>query len=63
MSNLVPFLFGENTIRVIPSETGEPLFVAKDVAKALEYTSKLSLMNGRVAIGLLPLEESRTYSS
>lgn len=39
MSNLVPFLFGENTIRVIPSETGEPLFVAKDVAKALEYTS------------------------
>ena len=51
MSNLVPFLFGENTIRVIPSETGEPLFVAKDVALALEYE-----WNGAARVAHVPEE-------
>jgi prophage antirepressor-like protein len=33
----MPFAFGDNMVRVLRDENGEPLFVAKDVARALEY--------------------------
>lgn len=46
MSTLLPFAFGESMIRVIPDESGEPLFVGKDVAKALGYPeSSLKQLN------------------
>ena len=34
---ITPFNFGENLVRVIKDENGEPWFVAKDVAEALGY--------------------------
>ncbi len=37
MSQLIPFSFNKNNIRVIQDEQGEPWFVAKDVAAALGY--------------------------
>ena len=33
----LPFSFEGRPLRVLRDETGEPLFVAKDVALALEY--------------------------
>lgn len=38
MSNIVPFSFGSHQVRVVTDDTGEPLFVAKDVAEALGYS-------------------------
>lgn len=38
MTNIVPFSFESNEIRVVTDESGEPLFVAKDVLQALEYS-------------------------
>ena len=38
-SNLVPYAFGENLVRVLMDENGDPIFVAKDVTRALEYSS------------------------
>lgn len=35
--NLVPFAFGDSLVRVVRDESGNPWFVAKDVAKALDY--------------------------
>ena len=37
MNEIMPFMFGENVVRVITDGNGEPWFVAKDVAKALNY--------------------------
>ena len=37
MSNIIPFNFKDQNIRVIQDNNGEPLFVAKDVALALGY--------------------------
>ena len=36
-SSLTPFAFGENLVRTITDESGNPWFVAKDVALALGY--------------------------
>lgn len=36
-SQITPFVFDENVVRVVRDERGEPWFVAKDVAKALDY--------------------------
>jgi hypothetical protein len=38
MSNMLQFAFDNNEIRVSCDQDGEPWFVAKDVAEALEYT-------------------------
>lgn len=51
MSEIISSLFGENIIRVILSETGDPLFVAKDVALALEYE-----WNGAARVAHVPEE-------
>lgn len=37
MMPITPFNFGENSIRVVSDENGEPLFVGKDVCAALGY--------------------------
>jgi len=37
MSSIIPFSFAHNQVRVITDETGEPLFVGKDVALVLGY--------------------------
>ena len=37
MSNVIPFNYGDNLIRVVNDETtGEPLWVVKDVCVALD---------------------------
>lgn len=36
-TNITPFAFEESLVRVITDENGEPWFVAKDVALALDY--------------------------
>ena len=38
MNEIMPFMFGESVVRVITDESGEPWFVAKDVALALGYS-------------------------
>ena len=35
--NLIPFQFESTSIRVVTDESGEPLFVAKDICEALGY--------------------------
>ncbi len=37
MSNIIPFQFDNNPIRVVTDEHGEPLFVGKDICDALGY--------------------------
>jgi len=39
MSGLIPFQFGERPIRVVTDESGEPLFVGKDVCEVLGYVN------------------------
>lgn len=51
MNNLVPFSFEDKSIRVVSDERGEPLFVAKDVAEALDY-----VWNGTSRIEHVPVE-------
>ncbi|WP_165070983.1 BRO family protein [Desulfovibrio sp. ZJ200] len=52
MSNaLMPFAFGDNLVRVINDENGNPWFVAKDVALALGYE-----WNGAARIAHVPDE-------
>lgn len=34
---VIPFQFGETTIRVVADENGNPLFVGKDICDALGY--------------------------
>ncbi|MDE6735527.1 MAG: hypothetical protein K2J64_08690 [Desulfovibrio sp.] len=48
---LVPFAFGDNLVRVLRDENGEPWFVAKDVALALGYE-----WNGKACIAHVPDE-------
>ncbi len=38
MNNLIPFKFESKSVRVIQDENGDFLFVAKDIAEALDYT-------------------------
>lgn len=38
MKQLTPFAFESHDVRVLADDNGDPLFVAKDVAEALEYT-------------------------
>jgi len=56
-SNLVPFMFGENHVRVRMDDSGNPWFVAKDVARALDYE-----WNGAARIAHVP-EEWRGVTS
>ena len=49
--NLVPFAFGENLVRSMLDEAGNPWFVAKDVALALNYQ-----WNGQSCIAHVPEE-------
>lgn len=35
MSNIIPFVFENHSVRVLADDNGEPLFVARDVAAAL----------------------------
>lgn len=51
MNEIMPFMFGESVVRVITDESGDPWFVAKDVAKALGYR-----WNGAVCIAHVPEE-------
>ena len=37
MSSVTPFQFEAKSIRVVTDESGEPLFVAKDICEALGY--------------------------
>lgn len=39
MNHIIPFMYGENQIRVIEDEEGTPWFVAKDVARILGYSN------------------------
>lgn len=57
MNEIMPFMFGENVVRVITDGNGEPWFVAKDVAKALGYQWK-----GVATIGHVPNEWRGVYS-
>lgn len=57
MNEIMPFMFGENVVRVITDESGEPWFVAKDVAKALGYR-----WNGVSRIAHVPEEWRRVTS-
>ena len=43
MSNLIPFQFQKNQIRVITDESGEPLFYAQDLAVALDYSGTAAM--------------------
>lgn len=44
MSSLVPFQFGDRSIRVVTDESGEPHFVGKDVCEALSYADSTTAM-------------------
>ena len=57
MSNLVSFAFEDNLVRSRLDENGEPWFVAKDAALALDYEWK-----GISTIGHVPVEWRRVYS-
>jgi len=54
---LMPLAFEESLVRVIPDQNGESLFVAKDVALALDYEWK-----GSSTIGHVPEEWRGVYS-
>ncbi|MDY0204627.1 MAG: BRO family protein [Desulfovibrio desulfuricans] len=54
---LMPLAFEESLVRVIPDPHGAPLFVAKDVALALDYEWK-----GSSTIGHVPEEWRGVYS-
>lgn len=49
MNQIVPYLFESKEVRVVLDEKGEPWFVAKDVAEALEY-----VWNGTARIAHVP---------
>ena len=44
MSGLIPFQFGERPIRVVADESGEALFVGKDVCEVLSYADSTTAM-------------------
>lgn len=39
MSNIIPFQFESNSVRVITDDLGEPWFVGKDICLALGYAN------------------------
>ena len=45
MSNIIPFDFNNNEIRVIKDENNEPWFVAKDIAEYLKYSNTSQAIN------------------
>lgn len=55
-SNIVPFAFESNTVRVVTDERGEPWFVGADVCAALGHT------NPSVALGRLDDDERNTLN-
>ena len=57
MNDVKTFFFRGDEIRVFPAENGELLFVAKDVALALEYE-----WNGNKTVGHIPDEWKRVES-
>lgn len=57
MNALVPFAFGEHLVRSMLDENGNPWFVAKDVALALDYE-----WNGLARIAHVPEEWRRVTS-
>jgi len=56
MSNLIPFNFNNQSIRVIQDESGEPWFIASDVCSAL------TIVNNRMAIDRLDEDEKGVSS-
>ena len=50
-TNVMPFNFNDQDIRIVLDENGEALFVAKDITKALDYT-----WNGSSRISHVPEE-------
>lgn len=59
-TQLTPFCFGENLVRVFADDNGDPWFVAKDVAKALEYP-ETTISNMNKAIQHVPDEWKGRY--
>ena len=57
MNEIMPFMFGENVVRVITDENGEPWFVAKDVCRVL------GLENNRDAVSSLDEDEKITVAN
>lgn len=55
-NQLRPFCFGDNLVRVIEDENGDPWFVAKDVCKILE------LGNPRSSVALLDDDEKGVHT-
>lgn len=45
-TQLTPFCFGDNLVRVVEDENGEPWFVAKDVCKVLELENVTKALYG-----------------
>ena len=60
MSNLTPFVFNGSSIRVVIDESGEPLFVGKDICDALGYvdTSSALKQHCKGAVKRHPLKTS-----
>lgn len=57
MNEIMPFMFGENVVRVITDGNGEPWFVAKDVCRVL------GLENNRDAVSSLDEDEKITVAN
>lgn len=55
MQHLQPFNFDNNSVRVIHGDDGEPKFVVRDIAVALEY-SESSLTSLSRLVGHVPEE-------
>ena len=61
MSALIPFQFGDRSIRVATDENGEALFVGKDVCDALSYSDSTTAMRShcRGVQKLHPIPDAR----
>ena len=57
MSNITPFAFGDNLVRSMTDENGNPWFVAKDVCRVL------CIENNRDAISTLDEDEKITVAN
>lgn len=57
MNEIMPFMFGEDVVRVITDGNGEPWFVAKDVCRVL------GLENNRDAVSSLDADEKITVAN
>ncbi len=60
MSNLIPFQFESNEIRVVIDSNGEPLFVGKDICIALGYSDPTNAMKQhcRGVVKYHPIQDS-----